>query len=297
MRTKATIVALAVTGLMMMASIASAGAFVVQPVNATATSQGDPSWSGPWAAYDGSGLDTAWTTVTTGKPIPNPWPGHSSGWDGSHYQSEYGGASPTLTFDLGETYALTGMHFWNGSPHDLTNCGVRTANVSVSTDGASYTPVSLGGLDTNGTFFQAISSWSSADHTGVDYTFSVAARYVRLDVTSNWGGPYTAISEVRFVAVSAPHAGDANNDGAVDVVDLGILATNYDKTVLPHGSSQSWALADFNDDGNVDVVDLGVLATNYDWAGAPAGNIPEPMILSLLAMGSLALLRRGGRGR
>jgi hypothetical protein len=94
-----------------------------------------------------------------------------------------------------------------------------------------------------------------------------------------------------------PHAGDANNDGAVDVIDLGVLATNYDKTGLPTSATDpfgagSWKLADFNNDGNVDVIDLGVLATNYDWVGTPATAVPEPATLSLLGLAVAALLRR-----
>jgi hypothetical protein len=52
-------------------------------------------------------------------------------------------------------------------------------------------------------------------------------------------------------------AGDANNDGMVDVGDLGILAANYG------GSGKSWGQGDFNGDGLVDVGDLGILAAHY----------------------------------
>jgi hypothetical protein len=92
-------------------------------------------------------------------------------------------------------------------------------------------------------------------------------------------------------AAIAPHPGDANNDGTVDVVDLGILSTNYDRPGLPHGSGQSWGLGDFDDNGAVDVVDLGILSTNYDWvaAGSP---LPEPATLSLLGLAAAALIRR-----
>jgi len=51
--------------------------------------------------------------------------------------------------------------------------------------------------------------------------------------------------------------GDANGDGKVDVVDLGIVATSYGKT------GKSWSQGDFNGDTKVDVVDLGILASNY----------------------------------
>ncbi|NLE28744.1 MAG: hypothetical protein GX629_03625 [Phycisphaerae bacterium] len=59
--------------------------------------------------------------------------------------------------------------------------------------------------------------------------------------------------------------GDANNDGKVDVGDLGILAANYGRDLQAQGvdSSLWWSLGDFNDDGKVDVGDLGILAANY----------------------------------
>lgn len=83
------------------------------------------------------------------------------------------------------------------------------------------------------------------------------------------------------------HGGDANKDGKVDVVDLGVLAKYYDTA-----AGATWAMADFSGDGAVDVVDLGVLAKNYDWTGAPAGAVPEPASMILLTLGGLALLRR-----
>ncbi|HSV12988.1 MAG TPA: autotransporter-associated beta strand repeat-containing protein, partial [Tepidisphaeraceae bacterium] len=61
-------------------------------------------------------------------------------------------------------------------------------------------------------------------------------------------------AEARFTLL-----GDANLDGAVDVGDLGVLATSYGIT----SSNIGWSQGDSNYSGGVDVGDLGSLATNY----------------------------------
>ena len=52
-------------------------------------------------------------------------------------------------------------------------------------------------------------------------------------------------------------AGDANGDGRVDVADLGILASNWQK------SGRVFAQGDFDRNGTVDVADLGTLASHW----------------------------------
>jgi hypothetical protein len=78
--------------------------------------------------------------------------------------------------------------------------------------------------------------------------------------------------------------GDFNLDGEVNAGDLALLATNYG-TVGDWG----WATGDGNGDGNVDAGDLAMLATNY---GTVVHPVPEPITMSLLAVGGAVLLRR-----
>ncbi|QDU70752.1 PEP-CTERM sorting domain-containing protein [Mucisphaera calidilacus] len=75
-------------------------------------------------------------------------------------------------------------------------------------------------------------------------------------------------------------AGDANLDFVVDLLDLSLLASNFDGPGL-HGEG------DFNADGLVDLLDLSLLASNFD-----TGNVPEPAGLALLGLGAAAMLRR-----
>ncbi len=107
----------------------------------------------------------------------------------------------------------------------------------------------------------------------------------------DFGGNYDGIVELDYFRLmpgafaplgAEPVAGDANRDGAVDVSDLGILATHYGDT-----SGKTWEEGDFTGDGAVDVSDLGILATNY---GATATAVPEPGSLLLLAGGLLGMV-------
>jgi hypothetical protein len=81
--------------------------------------------------------------------------------------------------------------------------------------------------------------------------------------------------------------GDFNLDGEVNAGDLALLATNYGLV-----GTWGWATGDGNGDGNVDAGDLAMLATNY---GTVVHPVPEPVTLSLLAVGGAALLRRRSR--
>jgi len=86
--------------------------------------------------------------------------------------------------------------------------------------------------------------------------------------------------------------GDANDDGVVDVADLGVLGANFNQ------SNMAFADGDFNDDGLVDVADLGILGANWS-ASQSTGNasvlVPEPTSVLVFFISAAGLLRRGAR--
>ncbi|WP_428388466.1 hypothetical protein [Mucisphaera sp.] len=92
------------------------------------------------------------------------------------------------------------------------------------------------------------------------------------------------LDDVVFSETYIPHglAGDANLDGAVDLIDLSILATHFN-------GAGDWYQGSFNGDGVIDLIDLSVLATQF---GVDA-SVPEPVWLVTLALaGVLAANRR-----
>jgi hypothetical protein len=82
--------------------------------------------------------------------------------------------------------------------------------------------------------------------------------------------------------------GDTNEDLTTDIVDLSTLATNYGATGQ---TGDTWAMGDFNADGEIGIEDLSILASYYGQTYGGA-EVPEPVSLILLGLGSLCIARR-----
>jgi len=82
--------------------------------------------------------------------------------------------------------------------------------------------------------------------------------------------------------------GDTDMDGDVDETDYGSLLLSWQNT------GKAWGNGDFDGDGDVDETDYGSLLLSWQngVTGVAGGPIPEPVTLSLLSLGGLALLRR-----
>jgi len=81
---------------------------------------------------------------------------------------------------------------------------------------------------------------------------------------------------------AAPILGDADHNGKVDFNDYLVLESSFGGP--PSGVSN----ADFDNSGKVDFIDYLALESNF---GYGAG-VPEPMTLTLLGLGGLAIIRR-----
>ncbi|MEQ9454858.1 MAG: family 10 glycosylhydrolase [Phycisphaeraceae bacterium] len=92
--------------------------------------------------------------------------------------------------------------------------------------------------------------------------------------------------------------GDANLDGSIDLVDLSILAANFNQPIPTAGG---WTNADFNASGTIDLIDLSLLAANFGFQRPlapttfPTPALPEPAAATLMlltaALGSRPLSR------
>jgi prepilin-type processing-associated H-X9-DG protein/prepilin-type N-terminal cleavage/methylation domain-containing protein len=155
--------------------------------------------------------------------------------------------------------------------------------------GSSADPISsIAALLASGAIFSSTASQNSARY-GVGYADS-----------SDPGNPASLASGTLEIAYTL--LGDVNLDGAVNGVDFGILAANFNHSV------SRWDQGDFNYDGAVNGVDFADLAANFNQgtAGAAAldafaaangllADIPEPAagaLIAILAPATLARRRR-----
>ncbi len=87
--------------------------------------------------------------------------------------------------------------------------------------------------------------------------------------------------------------GDANGDGNVNLADFGILRANFGSVI------GDYLTGDFNRDGNVNLADFGILRAGFGGSvssiailDAWVATVPEPMLASVMAIGTLTLLQR-----
>jgi hypothetical protein len=170
----------------------------------------------------------------------------------------------------GETAVPQGITFdAHGNPNDLNHAIVITGFTDDSTiAGGGYWHIknSWG------------AGWGDSGYGYISYATMQADDYI------------TGINGVSYTVT--PISGDANGDGAVNVNDLSVVLTNYNK------AGMTWSQGDFNGDGTVDVSDLSKVLTNYNkTAGLSAAGtapVPEPGAVAMLAVGLLGLLVYAG---
>ncbi|MCA9184126.1 MAG: LamG-like jellyroll fold domain-containing protein [Pirellulaceae bacterium] len=239
---------------------------------------------------------------------------HSVNPDGSMWlnQGTFGGGNdvePEITFDFGSEQNIDRMKIWNYNEYrpdlpdrleELLGRGVKQTDILVAGEDGVFT-----------TLFQGLELARAPEGgDGLDFSETidfggVKARYVKLDILSNYNGRdftdpfgddglanFAGLSEVQFFATVGGTAlpGDYNGNGSVDAADYTVWKDNF-------GSTSDLA-ADGNGNGVIDAADYTVWKDNFGStaAVAQATVTPEPgtmlCVLQVLLLGAGAVRRR-----
>lgn len=239
------------------------------------------------------------------------------------------GANATLTGGgtvLGDVIAAGGASIAPGpvpaSPA-MASPGILQVGGNLNTQAASNLNVEIGGT-VAGTNYDRLAVGGNASFSGnlavkLINGFSPAplqqfdiVTYATHSGSFTANGPISAGGSLVFAPIYladrltliATIPGDVTTDGKVSFADLVAMAQNYGST------HATWSTGDLNNDGNVNFADLVILAQNYGqgvastgavpgasaefneaWAAA-VSSVPEPGMIGVLAIGSIALFKR-----
>lgn len=160
--------------------------------------------------------------------LPGPDPstsGHTSDPHNSMWLTKVPGVGgtdndPFVIIDLGAEYTVTDFHVWNYNElgGDLANRGVRLVDILSSTgertnNGDGPPVASSFALRQS---FEFAKAPGQDNYMGEHHTFtqSFNARYIKLDINSNWGRDGYGLSEIQFSGTPVP-----------EPASLGLLAT------------------------------------------------------------------------
>jgi hypothetical protein len=90
--------------------------------------------------------------------------------------------------------------------------------------------------------------------SGVLYSYTYAALPNTFSTSPSTTSSHWSLYATLTLSGASSKQGDLNNDGAVNILDLSILLSNY---------ATSNAIADINKDGTVNILDLSILLSNY----------------------------------
>jgi hypothetical protein len=142
------------------------------------------------------------------------------------------GGSAWIQYEFDEVYVLHQMQVWNHNSEfeSVVGLGIKAATVEYSVDGTAWT--ALGGTHE---FSRASGRAGCAANTNIDFD-GVAARYVRINAQSNWGGilPQYGLSEVRFLHMPMRARQPAPVAGTTGVAPQTLLAWRTGRAAAAH---------------------------------------------------------------
>ena len=133
--------------------------------------------------------------------------------------------------------------------------------------------------------------WQNAHVEGVDWYSCTPAHTQPLNGNRKAYAAWALWAEIAAL-LDEPIPGDTDRDGNVDCRDYLTL-----KGHLGTPGGAEWRHGDFDGDGDVDRADFLALQEGFSGSSGGSSPVPEPTALSLLALGSLAAMKRKRRRR
>jgi len=224
-----------------------------------------------------------------------PDPGWYTGYDGFASVSYGSGSSPHailvnalqggdgLSGDVDMGVRFSGFQPGTYRVYAAANCGWSAAwksdvSIGVNLTAPVSTPAHLGDAGN--------SSWvNGSNYTVKNVTITSPDQWISvISSPTNKAAQYGGWPMLNAVQIVKLVTGDADLNGKVDFQDYLALESSFGNTVTP-GTG-----ADFDNNGVIDFQDYLALESNFG-TGAVV-ETPEPMTLSLLGLGALALIRR-----
>ena len=165
--------------------------------------------------------------------------GSGLGEDGSHditpetmWFTESPDMDPWIQFEFDGVKQLDTMTIWNsnGAAEAAIGWGVKDVVIEYSQDGENWTTLEGAGPLTRAS---GLVSYDQADEISFD---GVPAKYVRLDITSNWGGILMSysLSEVQFAVIPAQARKPVPASGSTDIQPNAVISWRSGREVAQH---------------------------------------------------------------
>jgi hypothetical protein len=189
---------------------------IINPISATTTLTAEFG-SSLTSTINGSGLDT----------FPSLSASHGGANPGTAFYATNG--TGTIDFDLGGSYLVDGLSFWNANATGPPQTGIQDVIIYSSEDGVTYTAIS----DAPTVFTEAVGTTSAAEQ----FSFAeVTASFIRFEVTSNYGSPdFVGFSEVAFSGVTVNPVENVINPVSAATTLAAQFGSSLDNTINGSG--------------------------------------------------------------
>jgi hypothetical protein len=257
----------------------SVWSFTVEPVSiplaganiiATASSSNNAT-EGPEKTIDGSGLDADDQHSTENAAM---W-----------LSAAALGEPVSIQYEFDRVYKLHQMLVWNHNTaaEAFVGLGAKDVTIDYSRDGSEWTTLEGVSEFARATGFAAYSANTTVEFDGV------AARFVRINITANWGGilPRYGLSEVRFMVIPVRASEPNPASGATGVDPRLVLTWRAGRGAVEH---EVYVGTDANDVANetvaavtatepsLDATSLLALGQTYYWKVNEVNNAEDPAI-------------------